>query len=113
MSRLKTAQHYSRLLRLWPTDVLRPERTFQKQILTPRLTAAPSPSRNEEAEINAAYLLLENNISKQYPLSERILRPASNPDFYTNLERELEEAPRQTWLGDKIKWLKNMVRFNA
>lgn len=112
MSRVKTAQHYSRLLRLWPADVLRPERTFAAQVLTPRLSAAPSPARNEEAEINAAYLLLENSISKQYPLQEKILRPASNPEFYTNLERELAEAPNQTWLGRKMKWLKNMVRFN-
>ncbi|CZT15237.1 uncharacterized protein RCC_01105 [Ramularia collo-cygni] len=112
MSRIKTAQHYSRLLRLWPADVLRPERTFAAQVLIPRLQNAPSPARNEEAEINAAYLLLENSISKQYPLQEKLLRPASNPDFYTDLKRKLAEAPNETWWSSKMKWLKNMVRFN-
>lgn len=111
MSRLRTAQHYSRLIRLWPTDVLRPELSFAAKVLTPRLSAAPSTSRSEEAEINASYLLLENSISKQYPLQEKLLRPASQPDFYTDLKRKLEAAPNQSWLDRMMAKLGNMVRM--
>jgi cytochrome b pre-mRNA-processing protein 6 len=71
--------HYTRLLARWPKDVLRPEKTFQQLVLEPRLQAAPSAApagvtsevitsgastnyiRNENNEVNAAYLLLVRN----------------------------------------------------
>ena len=50
--------------------------------------------------------------TKQYPLSPRMLKPASNPKYYDDLIKELDEAPRRSWLQSKIKKLRAMVRFS-
>lgn len=39
------------------------------------------------------------------------MKPASNPTHYTDLARELDEAPDRTWMGNFMKRMKNMVRF--
>lgn len=67
--------------------------------------------RDEAREVNAAYLLTENAFAKQYPLSEAMLRPASVPTHYTDLERELEEAPGRTWWAGVVKRMKGLVRL--
>lgn len=121
--------HYTRLLARWPKDVLRPEKTFQQLVLEPRLQAAPSAApagvtseaitsgastnytRNENNEVNAAYLLLENSFSKQFPPGQRVMEPASNPEHYKNLERELQELPNRSVFGNFVQRLKSMVRF--
>ncbi|KAI5361320.1 Putative cytochrome B pre-mRNA-processing protein [Septoria linicola] len=130
MSRQSIISHYTRLLARWPKDALRPEKTFQQVVLEPRLKAAPSAppagvtaesitnsgststyARNETDEVNAAYLLLENNFSKQFPPGQRLMQPASNPQHYVNLERELAVLPTRSVFGNFVERLKNMVRF--
>lgn len=122
--------HYTRLLARWPKDALRPEKTFQQIILEPRLQAAPtaspagvtseaisSPSptssyvRNENNEVNAAYLLLENSFSKQFRPGKRLMEPMSNPKHYENLRRELEELPNRSLWGNWLQRMKSMVRM--
>ena len=66
---------------------------------------------HESREVNAAYLLIDNAFTKQYPLSEAMMKPASSPGHYTDLARELDEAPDRTWLGNLKKRLSNMVRL--
>ncbi|KAK5108656.1 hypothetical protein LTR62_008147 [Meristemomyces frigidus] len=112
------ANHYSRLLSRWPTDRIRPvERHFQN-LLRERIkqtigsnTSTSTSTSNGGREVNAAYLLLDNTFTKQYPLPEAMMKPASMPDHYTNLARELEEAPDRTWWGNMQKRLKNMIRM--
>ncbi|KAK4497071.1 hypothetical protein PRZ48_011520 [Zasmidium cellare] len=111
MSRQTIAAHYARILARWPKDILRPERTFEQKVLEPRVQNPPVPYRPEEKEVNAAYLLLDNTFSKQFPLQEKLLKPASNPEFYTNLKKELEELPNRSWLSRFAKRLQNMVRL--
>ncbi|KAF2206915.1 hypothetical protein CERZMDRAFT_52154, partial [Cercospora zeae-maydis SCOH1-5] len=106
--------HYTRLLTRWPKDILRPEKTFQQLVLEPPITSPGASSkytRNENSEINAATLLLENSFSKKFPPGQRIMEPASNPQHYEILKRELEELPNRSVFGNFVKRLKGMVRF--
>lgn len=104
------AAHYARLLTRWPQDVLRPEKSFTK-IFQPRVQTPPAPCRDEEKEVNAAYLLLDNAFTKQFRLQQRLLKPDSNPEHYTALKQELEELPHRTWFGNLKRRLTNMVRL--
>ncbi|KAM0716975.1 hypothetical protein Q7P37_006827 [Cladosporium fusiforme] len=108
MSRQQISQHYSRLLTRWPIDRLRPaERHFQR-LLQQRIQAAPAGPRDESREVNAAYLLLDNALHKRHRLSDSIMHPTSNPDHYTALAKELEEAPDRTWFGNWKKRMQNL-----
>lgn len=106
----RVAAHYARLLARFPQDTLRPEKQFSS-ILKQRIEKPPVPYRDEEKEVNAAYLLLDNAITQQFPLQQKLLRPASNPEHYETLKKELTELPNRTWLQNVVKRLKNMVRF--
>ncbi|KAK0908586.1 hypothetical protein LTR91_022919 [Friedmanniomyces endolithicus] len=105
-------QHYTRILNRWPVDLLRPEERSFQHLLRQRIKSPPTDSAVAEKEVNAAYLLLDNTYTKQFPLPESLMKPASNPSHYTDLARELDEAPSRTWFGNFAKRLKNMVRFN-
>jgi hypothetical protein len=111
MSRQKTIAHYSRIVSQWPSDVLRPERTFTDGVLKPRLSKPPVPFRTEDKEINAAYLLIGDVFRKQYPLPESLMKPASNPEFYDNLAQELKELPDRSMFGAWLKRMQNMIRW--
>lgn len=69
------------------------------------------PFRDEEKEVNAGYLLLENSFSKQYPPGEKLMRPDSNPEHYEALKQELHELPNRSPWETWLKRMKNMVRF--
>ena len=95
----------------WPIDRLRPEQNHIQNLLRSRIQNPPAGAHDEKREVNAAYLLLDNSFGKQYTLSERMMKPASNPNHYTDLARELEEAPDRTWFGNLTRRLQGMVRF--
>lgn len=92
-------------------DRLRPEEQQFQRLLKNRIRAAPTPSRDETKEVNAAYLLLDNAFTKRYPVSTRLMEPESNPNHYKALAKELDELPDRTWFGNLAKRLQNMVRF--
>ena len=48
----------------------------------------------------------------QYPLSERILKPASSPRYYDELIKELDEAPNRSWFGRLVKRWKGLIRLS-
>ncbi|KAF7198144.1 hypothetical protein HII31_00500, partial [Pseudocercospora fuligena] len=110
MSRQQIIGHYTRLAARWPKDILRPENSF-KSLLESRIQTAPTPARSEEKEVNAAYLLLENSFSKQFPLQEKLMRPASDPRRYELLEQELKAIPNRSFFGAWVNRLRNMVRL--
>ncbi len=47
----------------------------------------------------------------QYPITNDLLKPAFNPTYYTDLIRELEEAPRRTWWERVTNRWKGFLRF--
>ncbi|KAK3072830.1 hypothetical protein LTR53_006105 [Teratosphaeriaceae sp. CCFEE 6253] len=105
-------QHYTRLLTRWPVDRLRPdERSFQ-HLLRQRIQTPPTAVAAAEKEVNAAYLLLDNAYTKQYPLPSSLMEPASNPTMYVDLKRELVEAPDRTWWGNFKKRITGMRACN-
>ncbi|KEQ83369.1 hypothetical protein M438DRAFT_335987 [Aureobasidium pullulans EXF-150] len=124
MSRAQASKHYARILSQWPVDRLRPEISFQS-VLKKRLEAAPvaqvnqantaqtqaPKARNELREINALYSLLENRYSSAYPLSNAMMHPASAPEHYTTLVKELDEVPDRTFFQRIASRFKGMVRL--
>jgi cytochrome b pre-mRNA-processing protein 6 len=48
----------------------------------------------------------------QYKITGSLLEPRSNPTHYTDLVKELEEAPNRTFFGRIAKRLGGMIRFN-
>ncbi|MCJ1429094.1 hypothetical protein MMC29_007007 [Sticta canariensis] len=135
-------KHYQRVLAQWPVDLLRPEVSFQdvmrrridKRLLplssssaTPLqpqdkvrandalATPAPRQPFDEKRELEQVYVLyslLENRYHKKYPLSDRIMKPASNPAYYDNLLREFREAPQRSWFQTLINRWKGFLRFS-
>ncbi|KAG9562846.1 hypothetical protein KCU77_g5264, partial [Aureobasidium melanogenum] len=125
MSRAQASKHYARILSQWPVDRLRPEISFQS-VLKKRLEAAPVATineantartqapkpRNEAREINALYSLLENRYSSAYPLSNAMMHPASAPDHYTTLVKELDEVPDRTFFQRVASRFRGMIRLS-
>ncbi|KAI6864399.1 hypothetical protein KC338_g5441 [Hortaea werneckii] len=111
MSRQQITNHYARLLTYWPLDRLRPQERHFQNLLRSRVQSGPPSHIDGNAEANAAYLLMDNAFAKQYRLSENVMKPASNPTHYIDLERELAEAPDRTRFGNFVNRIKNMVRF--
>ncbi|KAK3642035.1 hypothetical protein LTR56_010906 [Elasticomyces elasticus] len=123
--------HYARLLTRWPVDLLRPEKhqqfqTLLKSRITPNTTstspstsasasssstAPSSASVGSESEVNAAYLLLDNSLTKLFPMSRELMEPKSNPTHYSDLAREIDEAPGRTWWGGVVRKMRGMVRL--
>ncbi|MCJ1286183.1 hypothetical protein MMC26_005528 [Xylographa opegraphella] len=135
MSKSVVYKHYQRALAQWPKDILRPDVSFQNAmqrridrrispspgdraanvIANDALTTVPAPARfDEKAEmeqVNVLYSFLENRYTKQYPLSDHLLKPQSNPQYYDNLVKELEEAPTRSWFQRQINKWKGSLRM--
>lgn len=105
--------HFTRILARWPVDRLRPETQHFQRLLQNRIDNASADSTDVHArkEANAAYLLLDDTFAKKFPLSEKIMRPASQPEHYEALGKRLEEAPNLTFVDRVVKRLKGMVRW--
>ncbi|KAL0467513.1 hypothetical protein QR685DRAFT_532674 [Neurospora intermedia] len=126
--RTLAARQYQRALGEWPRDALRPECQLQ-DVLSKRLqknNGSLLPNKpaftkltkeaKEEAEIkqaNALIGLLENRYKNKYRITGELLRPKSNPKYYTDLAKELEEAPNRTFLGRMAKRLGGIIRFQS
>jgi len=126
-----TLKHYQRALARWPKDALRPDVSFSKVMQT-RVerrylpnhqisdstkppTEALSPRLDDAVELeqaNALFSFLENRYAKKYPLSNHLMKPASNPQYYENIKRELEEAPKRSWIGRFINSWKGSMRYS-
>ncbi|KAK3902847.1 hypothetical protein C8A05DRAFT_43800 [Staphylotrichum tortipilum] len=116
--RSAAAAHFRGALTRWPKDPLRPDCQLQdvlakrldKGVLAPRVTSG-SQDNAELRQANALISLLENRYRNKFPTADIILRPKSNPEYYQNLVKELEEAPTRTWLSRISKRLSGMIRF--
>ncbi|KAF1977183.1 hypothetical protein BU23DRAFT_551108 [Bimuria novae-zelandiae CBS 107.79] len=140
MSQSTVAKHYTRILSLWPKDLLRPHAPFTRTIerravpygvtpVSPLLedSSKPTPTtdkttdasvrplrttpQQELPQINALYSLLENRYAKKYPLSPGVLKPSSNPEHYDRLMEEIERAPRKSWWQAKVDEWKMKIRW--
>ncbi|PBP19713.1 hypothetical protein BUE80_DR009437, partial [Diplocarpon rosae] len=122
-------KHYIRALSRWPKDELRPEcqlsdavrRRVEQRFLPAssetapkagqRIAGSPIDEKLELEQANALYSLLENRYSRKYPIAGSLMMPKSNPNHYTNLIKELSEAPKSSWLERTVKRWKGFLRF--
>ncbi|CZS92598.1 hypothetical protein WAI453_006662 [Rhynchosporium graminicola] len=131
MSRSIAYKHQIRALSRWPIDTLRPDCQFQnvmRKRLERHFPATTSQAENtpgaakavansalderlELEKANVLYALVENRFSRKYPITGSLMTPKSNPNHYTNLIRELDEAPRSSWVERTIKRWKGFLRF--
>lgn len=44
-------------------------------------------------------------------MSDRILKPRGNPNYYDNLIKELEQAPGRSWWETKLNAWKGYIRM--
>ena len=121
------ARHWSRILRRWPKDRMRPDwvavqTVMQKRLDTRLNPSSPSATTSEQAavdvkqpkkvwdeakemqQVNSLYSLLENRYMNENPLPETLRYPQSQPEHYDALLHEFEAAPDRTWL--QRLWLK-------
>ncbi|EGY19230.1 uncharacterized protein VDAG_09564 [Verticillium dahliae VdLs.17] len=110
-------KHYQRALATWPKDELRPQvqfAEFLKRGVEKRLAAGaatPAAEQKELAQVNALYSLAEDRYAKRFPLGPKISKPQSQPTYFKDLLRELEEAPSRTWLQSMSKRLSGIFRW--
>ena len=80
------------------------------------VVSADEPQKwNEQKEleqVNALYALLEDRYAKEFPLPQMLRTPASNPTYYDDLIREMQEAPTRSWLGSLMKRIQGLLRFS-
>ena len=132
------AKHFQGALKRWPRDPLRPECQLQdvlaKRLEKGRLAPATRGATQDQADLkqaNALYSLLEDRFKSkvsayagwdglknheglmlmQYRADARIFEPKSNPTYYQDIVKELEEAPNRSWLQRVAKRLGGMVRL--
>lgn len=48
----------------------------------------------------------------QYPLSDRLMKPLSDPEHYEKIVKELEEAPNRSWFASLVNRWKGMIRWS-
>lgn len=47
----------------------------------------------------------------QYPVTDHILMPKGQPDYYKKLLEELEVAPKRSWLERQLNSWKGWIRL--
>ncbi|KAI9280738.1 hypothetical protein BY458DRAFT_500222 [Sporodiniella umbellata] len=80
---------FLKVVERWPVDKVRPNRDL-KQIITTRVEES---FRNQNSvdisqaqkQLLALEKMVDNEFKNKYPLSEKILNPASNPNYYSKL----------------------------
>ncbi|KAK4456689.1 hypothetical protein QBC42DRAFT_280748 [Cladorrhinum samala] len=107
-------------LQRWPKDTLRPDCQLQ-DVLAKRLekgNIAPAATlkgvtkaQAELKQINALYTLLDDRYLNKYRTSAGVLEPKSNPTYYNDLVKELDEAPHRSFLQRLGKKLSGMIRL--
>ncbi|KAH6844665.1 hypothetical protein B0I37DRAFT_416258 [Chaetomium sp. MPI-CAGE-AT-0009] len=113
------ANHFRGALSRWPKDPLRPECQLQdvlaKRLEKGRLAPVTAGATQEQADLkqaNALYSLLEDRYKNKYRPATMIFEPKSNPTYYKDLVKELEEAPTRSWLDRLWKRLGGIVRLS-
>ncbi|KAG9246179.1 hypothetical protein BJ878DRAFT_498151 [Calycina marina] len=117
MSKSLAYKHLTRALSKWPKDTLRPECQLQnvmQQRIDKIYSDASSKSSSESsdmAQANLLYSLVEDRYLKRYPIKGTLMTPASKPTHYTDLIRDIEEAPGRNWIQSTMNKFKGLLRF--
>lgn len=103
-----------------------PAKESKDTLVTP---LKPHDEQAQLQQVNVLYSFMENRYAKrvstscscsgrrnadqvQYPLSDGLMKPLSNPEYYENLVKELEEAPKRSFFGRLLNSWKGFVRWS-
>ncbi|KAM0460040.1 hypothetical protein ACHAPE_008040 [Trichoderma viride] len=115
MSRSLARRIYSDVFAKWPKQDLRPDYQFQDvlaKVVDERFkTYNPSTESEELLKARALQFLVQNKFRDRYKLKGPMLEPKSQPTYFEDLVREIEEAPKRTWLERLGKRLSGMIRL--
>ncbi|KAG0030947.1 hypothetical protein BGZ81_002028 [Podila clonocystis] len=93
---------YLRVIAKWPTDPIRPTRNM-KTALRSQVTESFRSLNNQtdssvaqriadaQVQLQALQKITRNEFKQKYPLSPKLLTPASNPNYYSKLVDMLEK----------------------
>ncbi|EFY84271.1 hypothetical protein MAC_09679 [Metarhizium acridum CQMa 102] len=99
----------------WPKQDLRPDYQLQdilKAAVEERYkNYNPAMEAEETLKARALQFLVQDKFNNRYKLKGPMLEPKSQPTYFQDLVREIEEAPRRTWLERLGKRLSGMIRL--
>lgn len=118
MSRLHIIRrHYADAFARWPEQALRPDYQLQhvmRRSVDGRLEGAadaPSVEATELLKARALQFLVQNKFHDRFKLKGPMLEPTSQPTYFADLVREIDEAPKRTWIERLGKRLSGMIRL--
>ncbi|KAG9078546.1 hypothetical protein FS749_009422 [Ceratobasidium sp. UAMH 11750] len=95
-------QSLRRIIKRWPQDPLRSPTQFQTVLEALANSPAVTPRT-----VSAAQAICDDVAQKQYPLSDKTLRPGSNMQYYERLLASVEMSAR----GEKRSWWKRFFNI--
>ncbi|UNI15572.1 hypothetical protein JDV02_002096 [Purpureocillium takamizusanense] len=114
MSRSLARRVYSDAFAKWPKQDLRPDYQLQdvlRRAVEERYAGAKTNEAEELLKARALQFLVQNKFRDRYKLKGPMLEPQSQPTYFEDLVREIEEAPRRTWLERLGKRLSGIIRL--
>ncbi|KAJ4164011.1 hypothetical protein LMH87_005703 [Akanthomyces muscarius] len=106
---------YSDVFAKWPKQDLRPDYQLQdvlgKTVDARFQSYKPAMERQEILKARALQFLVQDKFKDRYKLQGPMLHPKSQPTYFDDLVREIEEAPNRSWFGRLGKRLSGMIRL--
>ncbi|KYK62159.1 hypothetical protein DCS_03306 [Drechmeria coniospora] len=115
MSRSVARRVYGDVFSRWPKQDLRPD--YQLQDVMRRVVDERYPSFRPAAEpeellkARALQFLVQDKFRDRYKLKGPMLEPRSQPRYFDDLVREIDEAPNRSWFERLGKRLSGMIRL--
>jgi cytochrome b pre-mRNA-processing protein 6 len=107
---------YHEVFSRWPGQALRPDYQLQdvvRKAVDKRFESyTPSVEKEELFKARCLQYLQQNRWQEKYKLTGPMLEPNSQPTYFTDLVREIEEAPKRTWLQRMGLRLSGMIRMS-
>ncbi|KAK5993061.1 hypothetical protein PT974_06489 [Cladobotryum mycophilum] len=115
MSRSVARKIYSDVFAKWPKQDLRPDYQFQDvlgKVVNDRFKSYnPSMEPEEMLKARALQFLAQDKFKDRYKLKGPMLEPQSQPTYFEDLVREIEEAPKRSWIERLGKRISGMIRL--
>ncbi|KAF9436474.1 hypothetical protein BGZ76_003905 [Entomortierella beljakovae] len=94
---------YLKVINKWPADPIRPTRnmktalrsqiteSFRNPVTGTNNNTVPARIHDAQIQLEALKKITNNEFKQKYPLSSKMLTPASNPNYYSKLVDMLEK----------------------
>ncbi|KAK9432906.1 hypothetical protein V1505DRAFT_363876 [Lipomyces doorenjongii] len=99
-------KRYASLIDAWPKDALKRQLDFKallKDDLAARQNGENEGLQRLELQIKSMEELLDSKYRKLYPISDKLIKPAGKPDYYSLLTKEIENGPVEPTFWQKVK----------